>query len=233
MRHWRTTGTLLLVSVCVPVWPAHGDDPKTAKLQRLCEQATKVMQTRIVAEGHESGCLLRTFNQLFGWERQVLAAVYPAEVLLHDQVLDTLVRDVPSGPKGLEPFSENLESLVVHLTYGADFGVPSQVLLDMNGQVGTGAEICPQLWSANDYLIRQVDSEIQQTRASVYATLRVRDTATQRQGRLFLFLSISLAEVTPGQFQWHRLAETQRFISESSSRESQSTFQESRRNAER
>jgi hypothetical protein len=203
------------------VQPVHSDDPKTTKLQRLCEQATEVVESRIVAERKEGGRLLRTFNQFFGWERTIWAAAYPAEVLLYDQVLDTLVADVAAGAKGVEPLSKTTDSLVVHLTYGADCGVPPQIPLHTTGQLGSGAEIRPQVWSPNDCLVRQVDSERQQTRADVYATLPVRETATQREGRLFLFLSLSLTEPKPGRFQWDRLVKTQRFISGSDKAESQ------------
>ena len=213
MQHRNILGMVLLfIFVCVLIRFGYCADPRATKLQRLCSQAASVVESHMIAEGKEGGYRLRIFNQFFGWQRIALAAEYPAEVLLYDQLLEPLAGTVVES--GYEPLSKTPDSLVVHLTYGADCGIPPQISLNMKDQTGTGAEIRPQLWSLNDCLIRQIDLGIQQTRADVYATVLVREKATQREGNLYLFLSLSLTENKPGHFQWDQIVKIQRFISE-------------------
>ena len=124
MRH-RTIAegvVVLLVSACTLIQPAQGDGPKTTMYQRLCEQAVKTMQSRRTALVKGGDCLQRTIDRLFGWEWDVVAVAYPAEVLLYDQVLDTLIQDAVAGGKGFQPLAKTPESLIVHLTYGAAGG---------------------------------------------------------------------------------------------------------------
>ena len=219
MRHRtiREGVVVLLISACTLVQTARGDGPKTTMCQRLCEQAIERVQSRNLAQLKEVGCYSHMMIHLFGWLGCVFAADYPAEVLLYDEVLDTLVADVAAENKGFELLSKTPESLIVHVTYGADCEMPEQDLLHMKNQTGTRAEISPLLYFMNDRWIHQVDLGIPRTRANVYATVRVRERATQREGKVFLFLSLSLAEVEPGRFHWDRLARTQLFISDNDS----------------
>lgn len=215
MRH-RTIAegvVVLLVSASTLIQPAQGDGPKTTMYQRLCEQAVKTMQSRRTALVKGGDCLQRTIDRLFGWEWDVVAAAYPAEVLLYDQVLETLIQDAVAGAEGFQPLAKTPESLIVHLTYGADCEMPVQALLHGTDQAGARAEMSPLLYMPHDCCIRQADLGIKRTRADVYATVRVRERASQREGKLFLFLSLSLAESKPGSFQWDRVAKTQRFNS--------------------
>lgn len=213
MRHRRITEgvVVLLVTACTPIQPAQGDGPKTTMYQRLCEQAVNTVRSRRIERAKEGTCLSRTVDRLLGWQGDVVAAMYPAEVLLYDQVLDTLIQDAVAGADGFQPLAKTPESLIVHLTYGADCEMPVQALLHGKGQAGARAEMSPLLYMPHDCWIRQADLEIKRTRADVYATVRVRERASQREGKLLLFLSLSLAEKKPGDFQWDRVATTQRF----------------------
>jgi hypothetical protein len=218
----------LLVFGCVLIQPVHGDGPKATMYQRLAKQAVNVVQSRNLAQAKEAVSPSRIVGQLFGWEGIVVAAAYPAEVLLYDQVLDTLVQDAATETAGFELRAKTPDLLVVHLTYGADCEVPPQDLLHKKDLAETGAEISPLLYFPKDCWIRQVDLGIPRTRADVYVTVRVREKATQHEGELFLFLSLSLAEGKPGHFHWNRLAKTQRFISESEKAAAHSSGEENK-----